>query len=127
MRDCEKQQATNESQCQNLQIFHQDDINSYKPYEHHDDPHTVDSPLHRNPDAPRAVPIMPPQKPGRMGFSSIVASLFIVAVVIALGIWVFYAYRNPHTTSGQMLIRYRPSQWRWRRGEARYTAATIHM
>lgn len=25
------------------------------------------------------------------------------------------------------LFQYRPSQWRWRRGEARYTAATIHM
>ncbi|KAJ8955543.1 hypothetical protein NQ318_001373 [Aromia moschata] len=62
-----------------------------------------------------------------VGISGIVAIMFLVAMVSGLAVWVFYAYRNPHTTSGQILIRYRPSQWRWRRGEARYTAATIHM
>lgn len=50
-----------------------------------------------------------------------------IALVLCLAVWVFYAYRNPHTKSGQLLIQYRPSQWSWRRGEARYTAATIHM
>ncbi|XP_044267904.1 plexin domain-containing protein 1 [Tribolium madens] len=65
--------------------------------------------------------------PVRMGVSSIVAILFLIAMVAGLAVWILYAYRNPHTTSGQILIRYRPSQWRWRRGEARYTAATIHM
>lgn len=63
----------------------------------------------------------------RMGVSGIVAILFLAAMMCGLGFWVFYAYRNPHTASGQMLIRYRPTQWRWRRGEARYTAASIHM
>lgn len=50
-----------------------------------------------------------------------------ICLIITLIVWVFYAYRNPHTKSGQLLIQYRPSQWTWRRGEARYTAATIHM
>ncbi|XP_004536674.1 plexin domain-containing protein 2 [Ceratitis capitata] len=50
-----------------------------------------------------------------------------ICLVLTLMLWVFYAYRNPHTKSGQLLIQYRPSQWSWRRGEARYTAATIHM
>jgi hypothetical protein len=68
-----------------------------------------------------------PSHPVKMGVSSIVAILFLIAMVSGLAVWVLYAYRNPHTTSGQILIRYRPSQWRWRRGEARYTAATIHM
>lgn len=27
----------------------------------------------------------------------------------------------------ELTFQYRPSQWSWRRGEARYTAATIHM
>lgn len=27
----------------------------------------------------------------------------------------------------KLTFQYRPSQWSWRRGEARYTAATIHM
>nr|CAD7424589.1 unnamed protein product [Timema monikensis] len=57
----------------------------------------------------------------------ILAITIILAVCGALGLWIMYAYRNPHTASGQFLIRNRPSMWRWRRGEARYTAATIHM
>ncbi|XP_066156140.1 plexin domain-containing protein 2 [Euwallacea fornicatus] len=62
-----------------------------------------------------------------LGSSGYVAILFLVAMIIGFAVWTAYAYRNPQTTSGQILIRYRPSQWRWRRGEARYTAATIHM
>ncbi|EFX87758.1 hypothetical protein DAPPUDRAFT_306515 [Daphnia pulex] len=59
--------------------------------------------------------------------SSVVGILFLVAIVVGLGGWLFYAYRNPHTPSGQCFIRYRPAQWRWRSGEAHYTAAAIHM
>ncbi|XP_026463115.1 plexin domain-containing protein 2 [Ctenocephalides felis] len=55
------------------------------------------------------------------------AALIPLCLIVAIAGWLLYAYRNPHTKSGQMLIRYRPSQWTWRRGEARYTAATIHM
>ncbi|KAJ8687503.1 hypothetical protein QAD02_023297 [Eretmocerus hayati] len=62
-----------------------------------------------------------------MGVSGVVGVLFVITLVAGLVAWAGYAYRNPHSTSGQMLIRYRPSQWSWRRGEARYTAATIHM
>ncbi|CAK9831942.1 Plexin domain-containing protein 2 [Anthophora retusa] len=63
-----------------------------------------------------------------MGVSGIIGILLVIALVVGLAAWVAYAYRNPHSASGQMLIRYRPSQWSWRRrGEARYTAATIHM
>ncbi|XP_018334722.1 plexin domain-containing protein 2, partial [Agrilus planipennis] len=62
-----------------------------------------------------------------IGLSGIMTIICMIAFSGGLGVWILYAYRNPHTTSGQMLIRYRPSQWRWRRGEARYTAATIHM
>jgi len=59
--------------------------------------------------------------------SSVVGILFLVAFIVCAAGWVFYAYRNPHTSSGQCFIRYRPSQWRWRSGEAHYTAAAIHM
>ncbi|CAL1679016.1 unnamed protein product [Lasius platythorax] len=62
-----------------------------------------------------------------MGVSGVIGILTVVALVAGLAAWGAYAYRNPHSASGQMLIRYRPSQWSWRRGEARYTAATIHM
>lgn len=57
----------------------------------------------------------------------VVAALLTVALLCALAAWTIYAFKNPHTRSGQLLIKYRPSQWSWRRGEARYTAATIHM
>lgn len=59
--------------------------------------------------------------------SLLVSMLVICCIVLSCGGWVLYAYRNPHTKSGQLLIRYRPNKWSWRRGEARYTAATIHM
>lgn len=62
-----------------------------------------------------------------MGVGSVVAVLLILAVVMGGLVWVGYAYKNPHTSSGQLLIRYRPSQWRFRSGEARYTAASVHM
>ncbi|XP_068617972.1 plexin domain-containing protein 2 [Battus philenor] len=56
-----------------------------------------------------------------------VAAFVLVAFVCCLAAWLLYAFKNPHTRSGQFIIKYRPSQWGWRRGEARYTAATIHM
>lgn len=56
-----------------------------------------------------------------------VSMIIIFGLLFACACWLLYAYRNPHTKSGQLLIRYRPNKWSWRRGEARYTAATIHM
>lgn len=50
----------------------------------------------------------------------------ILGLIFVIGIWVIYSYLNPLSKSGQFLIKYRP--WAWhRRGEARYTAASIHM
>ena len=43
-----------------------------------------------------------------MGISGIIGILFITALVTGLGVWVLYAYRNPHTASGQLLIRVSP-------------------
>ena len=67
-----------------------------------------------------------PQKSTSMGIVSTLSSIFALAFVIF--IWIIYAYLHPHTSSGQFLINYaRPSAWSFRRGEARYTAASIHM
>uniref|UniRef100_A0A1B6C4U2 PSI domain-containing protein n=1 Tax=Clastoptera arizonana TaxID=38151 RepID=A0A1B6C4U2_9HEMI len=63
----------------------------------------------------------------RMGTSSLLGALFVTVLICGVGIWTMYAYNNPHSSSGQILIKYRPTQWSWRRGETRYTAATIHM
>jgi hypothetical protein len=57
-----------------------------------------------------------------------ITTISIVALLaISIMVWFVYAYFFPHTWSGQLLIKYRPSRWQWRRGEPRYTAASIHM
>ncbi|XP_042868734.1 plexin domain-containing protein 1-like isoform X2 [Penaeus japonicus] len=56
----------------------------------------------------------------------VVGVVFLMALVLGIGGWIAYAYFFPHSSSGQILIRYRPSTWSWKRGEARYTAAAIH-
>ncbi|XP_055695197.1 plexin domain-containing protein 2 isoform X1 [Lutzomyia longipalpis] len=61
------------------------------------------------------------------GVGTVLGFLIPIVLILSGVLWILYAYRNPHTKSGQFLIQYRPSQWSWRRGEARYTAATIHM
>jgi len=61
------------------------------------------------------------------GSAAFVTLLMFVALTSGVALWVFYAYKNPHTPSGQLLIKYRPSNWRWQNAETRYTAASIHM
>jgi len=57
-----------------------------------------------------------------------ITTISIVALLaLSVMVWFVYAYFFPHTWSGQLLIKYRPSRWQWRRGEPRYTAASIHM
>ncbi|KAJ2954114.1 hypothetical protein O0L34_g2336 [Tuta absoluta] len=63
----------------------------------------------------------------RSAVGGAVAAVACIVAVAGAAAWALYAFKNPHTRSGQLLIKYRPSQWSWRRGEARYTAATIHM
>jgi hypothetical protein len=62
-----------------------------------------------------------------MGTAGVIGVLFLIMLVFGGVGWAFYAYLYPHSPSGQLLIRYRPTQWAFRRGEARYTAASIHM
>jgi hypothetical protein len=59
--------------------------------------------------------------------AGLMSVLIILAFFSGIALWVLYAYKNPQSSSGQFLIRYRPSQWRWGSSEARYTAASIHM
>lgn len=46
-------------------------------------------------------------QPDRLGFSGVLAIMILLMMLVATSMWVFYAYKNPHTTSGQMLIRVR--------------------
>lgn len=57
----------------------------------------------------------------------IVAVLVILAALGGLGFWVFYAYKFPHTSSGQFLIKYRPSQWRANKEDVSSTSPSLHM
>jgi len=59
--------------------------------------------------------------------AGIVTISIVSLMVLSLTVWFVYAYFFPHTWSGQLLIKYRPSHWQWRRAEPRYTAASIHM
>lgn len=61
------------------------------------------------------------------GGTAFVTFLMFMALTSGVALWAFYAYKNPHTPSGQMLIKYRPGNWRWQNAETRYTAASIHM
>lgn len=74
----------------------------YKTSVNHGTEHTaassVDQPLHQ----PR---INQSEQPVSMGVSSIVSILMLISLVLGLGVWILYAYRNPHSTSGQILIR----------------------
>jgi len=50
----------------------------------------------------------------------------VMLSVFLIGGWLLYAYYNPHSTSGQLLIRYRPSRWRVPSSHVRYSAS-VHM
>ncbi|KRX97952.1 Plexin domain-containing protein 2 [Trichinella pseudospiralis] len=69
-----------------------------------------------------------PAKTSGLSSGGVVSLLFIISSIIGLVGWVTYAYYNPHTRSGQFLIRYRPSKWRLNgnRSGIRYTAS-VHM
>uniref|UniRef100_F1L1C9 Plexin domain-containing protein 2 n=1 Tax=Ascaris suum TaxID=6253 RepID=F1L1C9_ASCSU len=54
-------------------------------------------------------------------------TLFIVVMCFVLAAsWLLYAYYNPHTPSGQLLIKYRPSRWHMPSSHVRYSAS-VHM
>jgi len=44
-------------------------------------------------------------KDGDSDVSSVVGILFLVAFIVCSTGWLFYAYKNPHTSSGQCFIR----------------------
>ncbi|XP_017774361.1 PREDICTED: plexin domain-containing protein 2 [Nicrophorus vespilloides] len=128
-KSCDKKVVKNSTECS--AVFPTENYDDHDLSYTHDDSnlvHVDDDPMKTSKITQNESKVLPPAtSPVHMNVSSIIPLIFIVALVAALGVWIMYAYRNPHTTSGQMLIRYRPSQWSWRRGEARYTAATIHM
>ncbi|GMR43267.1 hypothetical protein PMAYCL1PPCAC_13462, partial [Pristionchus mayeri] len=54
------------------------------------------------------------------------ALFFLLSLVVVACGWLAYAYYNPQTASGQLLIRYRPSRWHVPSSHVRYSAS-VHM
>lgn len=42
---------------------------------------------------------------------AIATILVFLVVIVSVSVWIYYAYKNPQSSSGQFLIKYRPSQW----------------
>lgn len=64
---------------------------------------------------------------GSFGPAGIIGILFVALLVFGFVAWIVYAYKNPHSPSGQIVIKYRPSQWHLLKGDADYTPASIHI
>lgn len=60
-----------------------------------------------------------------LGISGYLAIIFLIVMVAGVGLWTTYAYKNPHTTSGQILIRVRASQNFWWTGKYGFTEKLI--
>ncbi|XP_063546970.1 plexin domain-containing protein 2 [Cydia strobilella] len=132
LRACDKTQIVNDSQCPaspNPQHNGTDVTGTV--YVTDGEPSRHEAVINTQPEvvpSGQAVKAPAPAPPaGNSPVGAAVSAIAIIALVAALAAWILYAFKNPHTRSGQLLIKYRPSQWSWRRGEARYTAATIHM
>uniref|UniRef100_A0AC34F7J7 Plexin domain-containing protein 2 n=1 Tax=Panagrolaimus sp. ES5 TaxID=591445 RepID=A0AC34F7J7_9BILA len=52
--------------------------------------------------------------------------VMLMFVVVLAACWVYYAFTNPYSMSGQLLIKYRPSKWRSPASQVRYSAS-VHM
>ncbi|XP_041986510.1 plexin domain-containing protein 2 isoform X2 [Aricia agestis] len=87
--------------------------------------HTLNTEVVKKAESPLTAPISKPEQSSPVG--GVVTAFVVITLICCFAGWLLYAFKNPLSRSGQILIRYRPSQWGWRRGEARYTAATIHM
>ncbi|CAL2037828.1 unnamed protein product [Caenorhabditis brenneri] len=74
-------------------------------------------------NTPSGWEIKPTENEGRGGVATIT---MIVLLLLTFGAWLAYAYYYPHTTSGQLLIRYRPSKWHVPSSHVRYSAS-VHM
>lgn len=123
-RGCEKKQFNNESLCSHItgsDIF--DDTNRTYTHDSNEFEQHISkaSQLYNNRNAMAKQPV-------NMGVSGVVAILFLTAMVAGLVVWVMYAYKNPHTTSGQILIRVRVEIMnKGRRWKSRLTCQTWQM
>ncbi|KAL0851729.1 hypothetical protein ABMA28_000048 [Loxostege sticticalis] len=139
LRNCDKSQVTNASSCPATAPAEKPSDGATYVTDAQSDAHdpvvntlpTNDTVVKAKSDAENSAFMAPAREPkeeqAHSAIGGAVCAVLAVTLVCSLAAWTLYAFKNPHTRSGQLLIKYRPSQWSWRRGEARYTAATIHM
>ncbi|XP_035230342.1 plexin domain-containing protein 2-like [Stegodyphus dumicola] len=58
---------------------------------------------------------------------AIATIVIFLTALIAAGIWVAYAYKFPQTPSGQFLIKYRPSQWAFKKEDTGVITNSRHL
>jgi len=63
----------------------------------------------------------------KAGGGGMAAFTVFLILLLAAGCWLLYAYYTPHSTSGQFLIKYRPSKWTMPTSHVRYSSANVHM
>ncbi|XP_065172146.1 plexin domain-containing protein 2 isoform X2 [Atheta coriaria] len=101
-KGCDKRQVKNDSECGQpySEALPDDHEVAFNNHDSSFDP--LDDPTKGS----RVSDVLSPDSQAvRMGVSSVMAILFLVSLLSGIVIWVFYAFRNPHTTSGQILIR----------------------
>lgn len=108
LRGCERKKIKTESMCSVVDTgVDLANVTSDEPSSHYVpviEPNRADDPR-QAPRITNEVDIMHAEKPVHMGVSGIVTILFLITLVLGLSVWLMYAYRNPHSASGQILIR----------------------
>lgn len=100
-KQCDKKNLMNATMCTQInptEVANVDEVDPYNPFA---DPHNKPREFYDSSKLSHEKDTV------KMSVSSIVAILFLISMFSGMGLWLFYAYRNPHTTSGQMLIRVR--------------------
>jgi len=129
LKNCEKRNSYISGELENCDVKHRDIHDYHNPSyttDNSDDRHNVDQhdreEIGQNEDHEHFK-----DSKNKVHHTGVALLTIVMILIITICGWCLYAYFFPHTCSGQLLIKYRPSRWHWRRGEARYTAASIHM
>ncbi|RCN39395.1 hypothetical protein ANCCAN_14673 [Ancylostoma caninum] len=122
--------ATDEEELEDDRYMDNLNLESYVEVEHQNDSFSSTPASERPSSLDDVIPLNKERKTekakSRTDGGGYAALVFILGCSLCLVGWLAYAYYNPHTTSGQLLIKYRPSRWRVPSSHVRYSAS-VHM
>lgn len=127
MHRCDEKNAKNYHQCTTMVLDNETEDNSNESSDGGDLDHPGYYGDHHSWDSTSDVEKEKLSAKGHYQQATITTISIVALIALSVMVWFVYAYFFPHSWSGQLLIKYRPSRWQWRRGEPRYTAASIHM